>query len=71
MHNLSSVYELEICVTVHHQYSDVNNRQDATTLSIINLFKSAHHGSDGTSSVSTVKPVGSSVGALYQKLYIQ
>ena len=82
----------------------VNNQQDATTLSFINLFKSAQHVSDdkfahpqehflnlytvfGTmhrhccqpvprlrwniSSISTVAPVGSRVGALYQKLYIQ
>jgi len=28
-------------------------------------------GTDSVSSISTVAPVGSSVGALYQKLYIQ
>ena len=36
----------DICVTVHHQYNDVNNQQDATTFSFINLFKSALHDSD-------------------------
>jgi len=41
----------DVCVTVHHQYNDVNNQQDE--------------------SISTVAPVGSSVGALYQKLYIE
>ena len=39
-------------------YNFVNNQKDATTLSFIN-------------SISTVTPVGSSVGVLYQKLYIQ
>ena len=34
---------LDVCVTVHHQYKDVNNQQDATTFSFINLFKSALH----------------------------
>ena len=33
----------EVRVTVHHQYNDVNNQQDATTFSFINLFKSAQH----------------------------
>ena len=37
------VVELDVCVTVHHQYNDVNNQQDATTFSFINLFKSAKH----------------------------
>ena len=36
-------YELDVCVTVHHQYNDVNNQQDATTFSFINFFKSAQH----------------------------
>jgi hypothetical protein len=39
----TSIAELNVCVTVHHQYSDVNNQQDATTFSFINLFKSAQH----------------------------
>jgi hypothetical protein len=30
---------LDVCVTVHHQYNDVSNQQDATTFSFINLFK--------------------------------
>jgi len=34
---------LDFCVAVHHQYNDVNNQQDATTFSFINLFKSAQH----------------------------
>jgi hypothetical protein len=33
----------DVFVTVHHQYSDVNNQQDATTISFINIFKSAPH----------------------------
>ena len=37
------VYWFDVCVTVHHQYNDVNNQQDATTFSFINLFKSAQH----------------------------
>ena len=85
------------------EYNDVNNQQDAKTLSFINLFSSAPHVSGdkfvhpqerfltvyttfatmhrhccrsvsrlrwNVSSTSTVAPVGSSVGALYQKLYI-
>jgi len=36
-------HELDVCVTVHHQYNDVSNQQDATTFSFINLFKSALH----------------------------
>jgi len=28
---------------VLHQYNDVNNQQDASPLSFINLFKSARH----------------------------
>ena len=79
-------------------YNDISNQQDATTFSLINLFKSALHVSgeklahpqkhflnvctafgtmhrhccrpEWNCSVSTVAPVGSSVGALYQKLYI-
>ena len=31
----------DVCVTVHHQYNDVSNQQDAITFSFINLFKSA------------------------------
>ena len=37
---------LDVCATMHHQYNDVNNQQDATTFSFINLFKSALHVSD-------------------------
>jgi len=33
----------DVCATVHHQYNDVNNQQNATTFSFINLFKSAQH----------------------------
>jgi hypothetical protein len=29
---------LDVCVTVHHQYNDASNQQDATTFSFINLF---------------------------------
>jgi len=43
MTNLSQDIELDVCVTVQHQYSDVNNQQDAKTFSFINLFKSAQH----------------------------
>ena len=43
-HNI--LIELDACVTVHHQYNDVNNQQDATNLSFINLFKTALHVSD-------------------------
>ena len=35
--------ELYVRETVHHQYNDVNNQQDATTFSFISLFKSAQH----------------------------
>ena len=69
----------------------VNNKQDATAFSFINLFKSAQHVSGDKvahpqehfltvytatveielSSISTVAPVGSRGGALYQKLYTQ
>ena len=38
----------DVCVTVHHQYNDVNNQQDATILSFINFFKSALHVSGET-----------------------
>ena len=41
-----SDWELGVCVTVHRYYNDVNNQQDATTFSFINLFKSAQHVSD-------------------------
>ena len=37
------IFELDDCVTVHHQYNDVNNQQDAKNVSFINLFKSAQH----------------------------
>jgi hypothetical protein len=65
-------------------YNDVNNQQDATNFSFINLFNSALHVSGDkfahpqehflsvyTAFGTTVAPVGSSVGALCQKLYIQ
>ena len=76
----------DVCVTVHHQYNDVGNQQDATTFSFIRLFKSALHVSGDKFAHSqehfltiysfwynepTLLPTGSSVGALYQKLYIQ
>ena len=32
--------KFDVCLTVHHQYNDVSNQQDATTFSFINLFKS-------------------------------
>ena len=35
--------KLDVGVIVHHQYNGVNNQQDATTFSFINLFKSAQH----------------------------
>jgi len=38
-----SFHDLDFRVTVHHQYNDVSNQQDATTFSFINLFKSARH----------------------------
>ena len=85
------------------QSHDVNNQQNATTFSFVNLFKSAQHVSGDkfahpqehvltiyivfgimhrhccrpvprlrwNCSISTVAPIGSSVGALDQKLYIQ
>ena len=81
------------CLLKHICDNDVRNQQDSTTLSFINLFKSAlrvsgdkfAHSQEhfltvytafGTThrhccrSISTVAPVDSSVGALYQKLYI-
>ena len=62
-------------------YNDVNNQQDATTFSFINLFNSVLHVSGDKLAhpqehLLTIysfwynAPVGSSVGALYQKLYI-
>ena len=42
-----------------YNFNNVNNQQDATSFSFINL------------SISTVAPVGSRGGALYQKLYIE
>jgi hypothetical protein len=58
-----STVELDVCVTVHHYFNNVNNQQDVTNFSFINLFKLAH-------SISTVAPIGSRDGVLYQKLYI-
>ena len=61
----------------------VNNQQDATTFTFINLFKSAQHVSgdkfahpqehffDCIYSFWYNAPVGSRGGALYRKLYIQ
>ena len=40
---MSRYFDIDVCVTVHHQYNDVNNQQDATTFSFMNLFKSALH----------------------------
>ena len=37
------VHDLNVCVTVHQQYNNVNKQQDATTFWFINLFKSALH----------------------------
>ena len=39
----SGVAEVDVCVTVHHQYNDVSKQQDATTFSFTNLFKSTLH----------------------------
>ena len=76
-------------MTVHHQYNDVSNQQDATNFSFINLFKSALHVSGDKFAHSQENfltvytafgtmhrhccrlTVGSIVGALYLKLYIQ
>jgi hypothetical protein len=33
----------DVCVTVHHQYNDVSNQRNATTFSLIDLFKSDLH----------------------------
>ena len=35
--------EFDVSVTMHYYYNDVNNQQDATNFSFINLFKSALH----------------------------
>jgi len=66
------------------EYNDVNNQQDSTTFSFINLFKSAQHVSGDKFAhpqehVLTVYTAfgtmhrhccrRSNVGALYQKLY--
>jgi hypothetical protein len=40
---LNVLNKLAVCVTTHRQYNDVNNQQDATTFSFINIFKSAQH----------------------------
>ena len=37
---LFGVYELNVCVTAHHQYNDVSNKRNETTFSLINLFNS-------------------------------
>jgi hypothetical protein len=57
-------------------YNDVSNQQDATSFSFICLFKSALPVSGDKFAHPQEhfcynEPVGSSVGALYQKLYIQ
>jgi hypothetical protein len=44
-------------------YNDVSKQQDAKHFSFINLFKSDDR--------CQVAPVGSSVGALYQNLYVK
>ena len=66
---------LDVCLTAHHQYNDVNNQQDATTFSFINLFKSALHVSGDKfahpqehfltvyTAFGTMYPVGNSVCA--------
>jgi len=40
---ITKQFMTDVCVTVHHQYNDVNNQQDATIFSFINLLKSALH----------------------------
>ena len=35
--------ELDVCVTMHHQYNDVSNQQDATIFTFINIFNSTLH----------------------------
>ena len=77
---------LDVCMTVHYLYYDVSNQRDPTTFSFIRLFKISPtcfrpqiRPSSGTLfnsiysfwyNAPTLLPVGSSVGALYQKLYI-
>ena len=61
-------------MTLHHQYSDVNNQQDATTYSFINLFKSALHVSDDKFAhpqehFLTVYTAFGTSGALYDCIY--
>jgi hypothetical protein len=38
-----NLQEVDVCVTVHHQYKDVSNQQDAKNFSFIRLFRSALH----------------------------
>ena len=40
---IRSVFELDVCLTLRHQYNDVSNQRDATTCSFINLFNSVLH----------------------------
>ena len=42
-HAKTSLMVLDVCVTVHHYFNNINNQQDATTFSFINLFNSALH----------------------------
>ena len=82
-----SFLNFDVRVTMHYQYYDVSNQRDATTFSFTNLFNSALHVSGDKFAhphelffdyiysfwynAPTLLPIGSSVGALYQKLYIQ
>ena len=34
---------LDVCVTVHHQYNDVNNQQVTVTFFVYDIFKSTLH----------------------------
>jgi len=43
---LNDLNVIDLCVTMHYQYNDVSNQQDATTFSFINLFNSALRVSD-------------------------
>ena len=86
--SFSKVTHLYSYVNKIPSYNNVNNQQDATTFSFINLFNSALYVSGdkfahpqehfltvytafGTMHRHCCLPVGSSVGALYQTLYIQ
>ena len=76
----------DVYVTVHHQYIDVNNQQDATTFRLL-IFLNQPNMFQATNSpilrsifnciyslwysAPPVLPIGSRGGALYQMLYIQ